>query len=225
MLYFWANKYTQQDQERYRLIEVEKSHEFSLANGMNVTLRWDLLVLDLVTNRYYLFDTKTTGWSISQSYKTLELNDQPTMYLLGLSHIYPDIYERTVGLIPDIIYCRVQKTTINVQAERPGTILRTKNRIIEYEQELIGLFVEMSQKVKALEEGFPYPHMLFPRNGSHNAMFGTDWPQLYDLVLPNDPHKPIPGYTIDHDLIENGPYRDVHTLDSSYPLTIQGVST
>lgn len=208
MLLFFGSSYAERDREKYELIEVEGSHEFRLANGLPVTVRWDLLARDRLTKKYYLFDTKTTGYSIPASYKNVEGGDQATMYMLGVSKIYPELYRNLAGLIPDILYKKGNVT----KAERPGVVMRTRNELIEYEQELIGLFNELSQKVEALEGGFQYPHMLFPRNGKDDSMFGSDYPGVYRGVLPRDLERAPPGYRIDTEILENGPYRELLKL-------------
>ena len=208
MLLYWGNTYAESDKEEYELIEVEGSHEFTLANGLPVTVRWDLLVRSRKTNKYYLFDTKTTGYSVPASYKSVEGGDQVTMYLLGVSKVYPSIMSSLVGLVPDILY---KKGNV-VRAERPGIVMRNRNDLIEYEQELIGLFNELSQKVEALEGGFQFPHMLFPRNGKDDSMFGSDYPGIYRGTLPRDLEHAPPSYRIDKEILENGPYRELLAL-------------
>jgi len=200
MLFFWANTWGEADQAAYDIIEVEGQHEFQLANGLPVSVRWDLLAQRKDNKKYYLFDTKTTGYSVMKSYESVTGQDQATMYLLAGSKVYPNA--SIVGLIPDIMYKRQSV----VKAERPGIVLRSKRDLVEYEQELIGLHMEMTQKIIALEQGFPYPHMLFPRNGKDDSFFGTEWPDIYRGGLPSDPKKAPVGYVIDETLIDNGPY-------------------
>ena len=197
MLFTWGNTYAQEDKETYEIVEVEGTHEFALANGMPVTVRWDLLAKDRHTGSYYLFDTKTTGFSVPATYNNVRGGDQVTMYIMGMKKVYPEMYKRLVGLIPDIIY---KKGNV-IRAERPGIVMRNERELIEYEQELIGLFNELSQKVEALEGGFKYPHMLFPRNGKNDSMFKSDWGDLYRAELPKNPFKAPPGYTVDSNIV------------------------
>lgn len=200
MLVYWANTWEAEDRATYRVVEVEGAHTFALANGLPVSVRWDLLVQRLDNGKYYLFDTKTTGFSVRKSYDSVVGQDQATMYLLGVSKVYPE--RQVVGLIPDILYKRQSV----VKAERPGVVLRSRRALVEYEQELIGLHVELTQKIIALEQGFPYPHMLFPRNGKDDTFFGTEWPDVYRATLPTDPLKAPPGYVVDEELVRAGPY-------------------
>lgn len=203
MLFYWANTWGPVDEYEYEIVEVEGSHEFQLANGLSVSVRWDLLARHLETGKYYLFDTKSTRYSLTKSYQSVEGQDQATMYLLGLSKVYPGIFRSTIGLVPDIIYKSSRGNVM--KAERPGIVMRGKNALREYEQELIGLHMELSQKVAALETGFPYPHMLFPRNGKDDSFFGSDWPDIYRTPLPRDPSKAPPGYHVNQDIIDAGP--------------------
>lgn len=197
MLMTWCNTYLQTDLETMEIIEVEGSHTFDLANGMHTTVRWDLLARQKSTGSVYLFDTKTTGWSIPGTYTSVQNDDQSTMYLLALKKVYPELYRRSVGLIPDIMY---QRQNV-VKAERPGIVLRTERELIEYEQELIGLFVEMSQKVQHLQQNPDWPpHMLFPRNGKDESMFkGSEYHDIYRSPLPKD--KPPVGFRYNPNLI------------------------
>lgn len=200
MLLYWANEWSRHDEDTYDILEVEGSHTFTLANNFTVSYRNDLLVRRRDNNNVYIIDTKTTGYSVAKAFDSVQGQDQATMYLLGAQRTYPSL--KIVGLIPDILY----KRSSVIKAERPGIVFRSRQALLEYEQELIGLHVELTQKVIALEQGFPYPHMLFPRNGKNDSVFGTQWPELYRMPLPADPHKAPAGYVVDHDLINNGPY-------------------
>lgn len=212
MLLHWGATYGASDFENYELLEIEGKHSFELVNGMRASVRWDLLARDRRTSKYYLFDTKTTRYSISKSYQSVEGQDQATMYALGLSRVYPEIFESYVGLVPDIMYKRQSV----VSSERPGIVLREKREIVEYEQEIIGLHIELSQKIKALKEGFPWPHMLFPRNGKDDSFFGSDWPDIYRAALPKDLAKAPVGYTVNQEIIEHGPLAELADIEISY---------
>lgn len=216
MLYVWGNTYGESDLTDYDIIEVEGSHTFQLPNGMSVSVRWDLLTRERATGRYYLFDTKTTRYSIQKSFQSVAGQDQVTMYLLGLSYIYPDVFRQTNGLIPDILYKRQSV----VKAERPAVVTRSRNELTEYVQELIGLHTELSQKIAAIEAGFPYPHLLFPRNGKDDAYFGSEWPDIYRSRLPDDPSHAPPGYIVDRDILDNGPLSE---LASKGPVSFDAV--
>lgn len=211
MLLYWANTWADEDAKTFDIIEVEGSHDFLLANGFRASVRWDLLVRNRDTHKYYLMDTKSTRYSVDKTYQSVEGQDQVTMYLLGLSRVYPGIMPYVVGLVPDIMY----KRQTRVDAARPGVVFRSARELIEYEQELIGLHIELSQKMEALEQGFPYPHMLFPRNGKDNSYFGNEWPDLYRSPLPSDPTKAPVGYVIDQSLIDAGPLNPANRSPST----------
>ncbi len=218
MLFHWASSTGHDDFNKYDIVEVEGSHEFELANKMKASVRWDLLVRSKDTHKYYLFDTKTTRFSITASYNSVENQDQVTMYLLALKKVYPDYYKECVGLIPDIMY---KKQSV-VSSERPGIVMRTPREILEYEQEIIGLHIELAQKIQALRDGFPteLAHMLFPRNGKDDSYFGSEWPNLYRQDLPKDPYKAPLGYKVNTEVVERGPA--IPSMDKiTYPLDIQ----
>lgn len=208
MLFHWASHTGHSDFENYDLIEVEGNHEFELANLMKASVRWDLLARKKSNGKYYLFDTKTTRYSITASYNSVEGQDQVSMYLLALKKVYPDYYKNCVGLIPDIMY---KKQSV-VSSERPGIVMRSERELKEYEQEIIGLHLELSQKVNALRNGFPpqLVHLLFPRNGKDDSYFGSDWPGIYRQNLPEDPYKAPPGYRVNIEILENGPAIDTN---------------
>lgn len=212
MLYVWANTWAEHDRETYEVVEVEGAHTFSLASGLRVSVRWDLLCRRRDNGKYYLFDTKTTRYSVRKAYEAVYGQDQATMYLLGMSKVYPDA--NVVGLVPDILYKRQSA----VKAERPGIVFRSPREVTEYEQELVGLHLEMTRKIEALEAGFPYPHILFPRNGKNDSYFGSEWPDIYRAALPEDPYKAPAGYTVDKTLINEGPYGNpsLRAQDTNY---------
>lgn len=204
MLDVWYKTWTDEDWNTYRVREVEGSHTFALASGLEVSVRWDLLMERIDDGKLVLFDTKTTRYSVPKMYDAVAMQDQATMYLLGLSRVYPAEKHKIIGLVPDIMYARQSV----VRAERPGVVMRSPRELLEYEQELIGLHMEMTQKLEALEAGFSLPHLLFPRNGKDNAYFGGDWPNVYRAELPSDPYEAPPGYVVDTRLIDEGPYRN-----------------
>lgn len=169
MLNTWHNTWYQHDRENYELVEVEK--QYNVYVGPNeefiFTARPDRIMRDPLNGRYYVFDVKTTGWSVPGTYASVDCQDQMTSYLWILQRSHPDWV--IAGAVPDIIYKRKSV----VKAERPGLIYRSKDAIIQFEMGLYGKILEVSQKYQSLDD-FP-AEVLFPRNGAQCAKFGCEY--------------------------------------------------
>lgn len=165
----WHETWKEHDLKRYRLIEVEQPYEIPLGpeEEFIFTLRVDRIMQDTYSDEYFVFDTKTTRWSVFGTMKSVEADDQMTSYIWAVRKAHPDWHVESA--VVDIIYGRGRK----VEAQRPGVVIRDKYALAQYEAGLYGTISEVSAKVKALDD-VP-SEVLFPRNGSHCAKFGCDF--------------------------------------------------
>lgn len=199
-LLYWANQWLEHDRREYEILGVELPLEVPLPGDLTMTMRLDLVVRSKKDRDVYIIDHKTTGWSISGTVKSMDIQDQVTAYLYGLSQVRPDWSKSCLGLIPDVIY---HKGSV-IKAERPTVLTRTRSDLWRFSLEMQGALTEMAQKVTAFARGQYHPYQLFPRNGKDAAMFGrVDYPDLQRMPLPADMREAPPGYRIDHDRMEN----------------------
>jgi hypothetical protein len=199
-LVFWANSWLDYDLTNYDLLGVELPIEAPLVDPLKMTMRLDLVKRDKETGDVLIVDHKTTGWSVSGTVSSMDVQDQATAYLYGLQQVHPKWYSRCLGLEPDILYHRGN----SMKAERPTILTRTRDDLARFRLEMQGLMVEMAQKVQAYVEGRYHPYQLFPRNGKDAGMFGrVDYADLQRGPLPKDPRQAPAGYRVDHELLEN----------------------
>lgn len=206
MLTTWLNEWAEYDMATYDVKSVERLVEVPLANGFIMTVKMDRLMRHRSTGHLEAFDTKTTRYSIPATQRNVEEQDQATAYLLACKKLYPD--EHVIGLSPDIIYKRGRVS----KAERPSIVTRSQRELAEFEMEIIGLLLEMAQKVKSLAD-YP-PHLLFPRNGKDESFFGSSFPDLYREPLPKDPTIAPPGYEIDPWIADGALQRFIADIDA-----------
>jgi len=136
----------------------------------------------------FIADYKSTSYSAAKMAESVGLQDQATMYIMGLSKLYP--HERVVGVVPEVLYKRQSVCT----ATRSVVVTRGPNALVEYEQELIGLLIDIERRLADLAAGWP-PHVLFPRNGADEAYFGNSpYAPIYRVQLPDDMTWVPPGY-------------------------------
>lgn len=194
MLSFWANRWGEHDRDTYAILQLEEQEEAELANGFKMTVRMDRVFKDILTDKVTIMDTKTTSWSEEGTFESFRAGDQATAYIWAARRNHPEW--DIEGAVPDVIYQR--KSTI--RAPRIGIVTRTEQELREFEMEMIGLLMEMAQKVKSLGD-WPAPY-LFPRNGKDDSMFRGS---VYDPLIRSgwNPTKPLPeGFVYDEELKE-----------------------
>ena len=143
------------DLKNYELVATEYPFEVKLANGFEFTGRVDRIYRERATKDIYIIESKTTGYSTGAIAHSLIVGDQITGYLFGLTKTLPEWNVR--GVIPDILYSRGKVT----KCQRFDPIYRTTRELKEFELQIIGQLLELSQKVQNLKK-YPWPY-LFPR--------------------------------------------------------------
>jgi len=172
----WHTTWGEYDERIYDVVEVEEPYEIKLGPNEDYifTVRLDRVMREKATKRYVVFDTKTTGWSLDGTFKSVNAMDQMTSYIWAINKVHPEW--NVTDAIPDIIYGRASKVegrAPSVKCERPGEIYRDSYSQAQFEIGIFGTILEVSQKVDNLDE---YPgEMLFPRNGSTCAKFGCEY--------------------------------------------------
>lgn len=194
MLDSWAEA-TVNDLARFEIIEIEKIHNFELANGFPMTIKLDDLRRDRDSGLWIIGEAKTTSWSIDQMFNSVEVKDQATQYILGISRVL-DLDPDRVFVMPDIMYSRGKQA----RSSRPGLIGRSANELKLYEAETIGLMMDLYTRIKAWRSGI-MPGILFPRNGDAWALFGSIYAKIprdvWGLARPDAIPKPPEGFEVD----------------------------
>jgi hypothetical protein len=173
MLSQWHQDWYESDKETLEVVEVEKPYEFWIGpeKKLKFTVRPDRVMKNLSTGKYYVHDTKTTGWSISKAIAQADSEDQLTAYLWAIDKEHPE-WKVDSGII-DVMYKRKSK----VETHRSDPIYRTNLDKIIFEMNIVGTIIEVTQKVKAVKSGVPWP-LLFPRNGRIAGLFGDPYEAL-----------------------------------------------
>lgn len=161
----WIEELGYQDLEQMNFIMIEEEIQVPISgtNGFVATLRPDLVFSWKASpgNRY-IIDTKTSSHSIRLTQQSLHYGDQATMYILGVTR---HLGKSVMGLIPDIAYWNKNSAKhSNIACVRGDLIVRTERQLKEYEENVAGIFSEMSQKVAAFSTGKYSEHVLFPRH-------------------------------------------------------------
>ena len=157
MLRKWLDTWSEHDLMNWEVLAVEEELTVPLTDDWIITIKPDLRIKDRISGNIYIVDCKTTGYSVKSPYDSMEAMDQVTCYMWGLRKLGKPVN----GLIVDVMYNRKSV----YKAERPGIIVRSKADLDNFEEEMIGLYSEIHQKMLALEEGSYDIRQLFRRNG------------------------------------------------------------
>jgi len=155
----WVDEFGRADLVDHEILAIEEPMEVALPNGFKVTFRCDAVLKPRGHKESYIYETKTTGFSVEVTETGVAMGDQATMYLWGCRKLHPEW--NVAGLVPDVMYQRQSK----VVCHRGDVIFRTAREIDQFERMMVGLLTEISQKVQALEKGYD-PLQLFDRNTS-----------------------------------------------------------
>lgn len=144
------------DGEKLETLYVELPFDVELANGFHFTGRIDRVVQEKDTKNVYILEYKTTSWSAPSMAHNVTVGDQVTSYLFGLRKVKPTL--KVIGVVPDVLYNRGNSYVCT----RFTPVMRTEMNLKEFELQIIGQLLTISQKVQNLGD-YPWPY-LFPRN-------------------------------------------------------------
>lgn len=177
MLRKWIDTWGEYDKEHYKVIGVEKTYEVNFGppgQEMLFTVRLDRIYQDKQTGVVYAVESKTTGWSLIKMFENTARGDQITAQIWALSKMEPDW--NCNSAIIDVLYNRGKV----FQCDRPGpSVYRTADALRVFEMGMYATIVEITQKVKALREGTPWP-LLFPPHRNYCRLFGCEYEPLCD---------------------------------------------
>lgn len=191
MLSEWG-KATLNELDRYEFLSIEETWDVKLANGFPMTVKLDDLRRDRTTGMVLIGEAKTTSWSIDQMAKSVYEKDQRTHYSLGVYKARPDL--GIPAVMPDIMYSRGSQAKVG----RPAIFQSTPEDLLLYEQELIGLYMDLYVRIQNLRDGIPLT-LLFPRNGDMTSLFGSVYSQIPRKLAYLSPldQEPPEGFVVD----------------------------
>jgi hypothetical protein len=179
----WVEQHGRGDLIDHTILAIEEPMEVALPNGYVVTFRCDAVLRPRGRTESYVYETKTTGFSVEVTEVGVAMGDQATMYLWGTRKAHPEW--NVAGLIPDIAYQRQSRIT----CARGDVVFRTNREMDQFEKMAVGLLSEISAKTQALDHGHD-PLVLFDRNTSWCTSYNR--PCEYASICRNWDLKGIP---------------------------------
>lgn len=161
MLRKWYDEFALRDAADYDVVDVEREIVFALPLDMQMTVRADAVLRERSTKRIVVLEHKTTSRSVSGMANSVRMSLQPDAQILGIASEMPDVDMSNIVVVPNILY----KNRGIISAERPLVISRSKRELADASLHFAGLFVELTQKVAALDDPQYVPELLFARNG------------------------------------------------------------
>ena len=156
MLNEWMQSIGETFRTQYKLLTGEQIWLVPLYSGDQITVRLDGVVHHLQTGANFILETKTTSWSLTGAAEGVIEGDQATTYLLAAERVKPNL--RISGVVPEVLYNKGKVTKVSWFE----VIYRSQEELRDWEDQLVGLIGEVSQKRAALPD---YPlGQLFPRN-------------------------------------------------------------
>jgi len=192
MLRKWIDTWGEYDRKHYEILGIEKTYEVPFGPKgaeMTFTVRLDRIYKDKETSTIHAVESKTTGWSLIKMFENTARGDQITAQLWALSKMEPDW--NCHSAIIDVLYNRGKV----FQCDRPGpSVYRSKDALRIFELGMWSTIVEITQKVKALKAGTPWP-VLFPLHRNYCRLFGCEYEPLCDTNVK--PGETPPGFKRD----------------------------
>ena len=195
----WYNTWLKKDLEKYNLFSLEDGFNLTLTNGYVITIRFDRVFEEKDTGNIIIVDTKTGKGTMNSVYKTMESGGQGITYTMAFVKKYPELTSKLKGVVVDLISTRDLVKGLTIDIERSGPIVYSSDQLLEHEMNVIGILSEISQKMKAYEDGYD-PSFLFSRNGDACTFLGCEYENICwksnrrdDQTIPsgfvNDPRK------------------------------------
>lgn len=182
----WANEYGQFDLEAYTMVAVEKELRVIIDDelGFYVTLRPDALLQHKRTNRLYIMETKTTGWSGPGIMELVEVGEQARLYSLGVRSHYK--HYDFGGVIADVTFWHKSTTDPSKLANFRGSpILYSDNELEAVHYSVKGTLRAINQRIEALRQKTnSHPCELFPMNRFYCKSFNRKC-DFYDICARN----------------------------------------
>lgn len=173
----WYDTFAADEFDKYEILAIEQEYLIPLPAGFVMTVRPDAVVRERESGMIFAFETKTTSRSVSEMARSVACQQQVDTQIMG---IFEEMKTRNEpmsmmgGVIPDIVYRRQSVC----RAERTAPIKRSTKELADTKLSFSGLFSEIGQKLKSLEDDVLPPEALFDRNGAWCAQFGCEYESI-----------------------------------------------
>ena len=163
--------------DEYVIIAVEDEERPKLGGKFTMTIRPDAVVKARSTGAIYIPEHKTTAYSILSQIESVTRNDQATAYCWGVLRTHPEYALNFGGVLLDVCYNRFNaKTRTNSEPDvKQTTIIRNKQNLVEFELNLLGVFLDLANRVRGYEVHPELSALMFPRNGGACSAFGCEY--------------------------------------------------
>ncbi len=194
LLHYWIEVFGKQDRKAFKFLAIERQWEVPIeGTPFTMTIRPDTVVKDKSSDLVMIMETKTSGFSSRITEEGVQYGDQATAYLFGVNKMTK---WKPYAVLPDIAYWNSKTRNLdNMKMTRGDLVFRDEERQRNFEKGIGQLFLEMSQKAKAYEEGFD-PWVLFPRNSYYCMSFSRacEFADVCGFDCENRIKKPPVGF-------------------------------
>lgn len=172
LLHFWIEEKGKNDLRQYKILFVEKELKVPIAHTQYIfTMRPDAILQDKQSKLVYIFETKTSSFSLRVTNEAVLYGDQATAYLWGVRKMMKKL--EVYGVVPDISFWSKQAKTVDAIKNQRGDIaVRSDYAIEQFEKGLSQTLSEINQKSLAYKRGRD-PWLLFPRNSHYCLSYST----------------------------------------------------
>ncbi len=162
MLASWIQDQGYKDLELYSVLAVEEMLEATLPNGFILTVRPDACLRSR-DGSVFIMESKTSGWRVDATEQAVRFGDQATAYIWACKQKHPDW--KIEGVVPDVTcWSKTSSRSDKIINYRGDIVFRNERQLWEYEQGIMSILVDISQRTRAVKSGSFDPAQLFPRH-------------------------------------------------------------
>lgn len=169
----WYNEIGCKLHDEFAIISVEEELKPKLGGAFTMTIRPDAIVKERSSGKICIPEHKTTSYSINSQFDTVIRGDQATAYCWGVLKVHPEMTLNFMGVLLDVCYNRASVVDV-----KQMQILRNKQHLAEFELSLLGVFLDLANRIRGLDVHPEMLPMLFPRNGAACASFGCEYEDI-----------------------------------------------
>jgi hypothetical protein len=202
----WYNEIGCHIHDDFQVLHVEEEFQPKVANMYTMTIRPDAVIKRKSTGEIYIVEHKTTAYSISNMVSSVDAQDQITAYMWGLLSTHSEYRMNFTGTLLDVSFLAMRDgKPAKTGAQVSQTLLfRNWEALGEFELNMLGLFTEVGQKVRALQaqpvdspEFLILSAQMFPRNGNTCSLFGCEYADLCRAKIIPQKEQSFPNYKVE----------------------------
>jgi len=202
----WYNEIGCHIHEDFTVLHVEEEFQPKVGGMYTMTIRPDAVIKRKSTGEIYIVEHKTTSYSIYNMTASVEAQDQITAYIWGLLSAHPEYRLNFTGVLLDVAFLAMRNgKPAATGAQVSQTLLfRSEEALGEFELNMLGLFTELGQKVRALQscpidspEFLILTAQMFPRNGNTCSMFGCEYEDICRTKVVPRKEQSFPLYKVE----------------------------